>query len=515
MGQQQLTGPDLSLGIPSESLRDGGMVTGHVGGEAVVVARRGRDLFAIGATCTHYGGPLGEGLLVEETVRCPWHHACFSLRTGEPLRSPALLPVSLWRVEDRGGSIFVGEKIERPGSLPSPEQPETVIIVGAGAAGAAVADTLRREGYDGRVVMVTRESSPPYDKPNLSKDFLAGNAPEEWIPLHPREYYDQRRIDLRLGVTVTRIDPRSRSLSLSTGERIPFDKLVLAMGADVRRLNIPGSDSSHVLYLRTFADSRAIIDRISSGKRAVVIGSSFIGLEVAASLRTRGVDVTVVAPEEVPLQRVMGSEVGGFIRRVHEERGVRFRLQRNVTAITSTFVRLDDGEELPADLVVVGIGVVPAANLAAEAGLHVENGIVVDEYLQTSVPAIFAAGDLARWPDPYSNQRIRVEHWVVAGRQGQTVARNILGRRERFDAVPFFWSQHYDLVIAYVGHAPRWDRIDINGSLESHDATIAFHANGRVAAVATLFRDRISLEAERAMERRDLSRLGEIIASAG
>ena len=437
-----------------------------------------------------------------DSVRCPWHHACFSLRTGEALRAPALNPVSCYRVEREGERIAVREKID---AIPRRQAsgPEPVVIVGAGAAGNAAAEALRREGYQGTITMIGPEADIPYDRPNLSKDYLAGNAPEESIPLHPREFYDERRIDLILGIGVTAIDPLARTVTLEDGRSLAYGALLLATGAEPVHLPIPGADGPNVRYLRSLADSRSIIAAAEGAKRAVVIGASFIGLEAAGSLRARGLEVTVVGPEERPLGKVLGPQLGDFIRSLHEEHGVAFRLGRKPASIGEGEVRLDDGSALPADLVVIGVGVRPRVALAEAAGLTVDNGVLVNELLETSAPGIFAAGDIARWPDSYSGERIRVEHWVVAERQGQTAARNILGRNERYDDAPFFWSQHYDVAISYVGHATKWDAIEVSGSIPGKDAVVTFREGGRIAAVATIFRDRESLEAEIAMEAGD------------
>lgn len=499
----QPAGPDLRQGIPFSDLPDGGMLAGHVGGEPALLARRGGEIFAIGAVCSHYSGPLTEGLLVGETVRCPWHHACFSLRTGLAVRAPALSPVSCWRVEHIRGTVYVRDKLEivpRP-PLTSPKLPGTVVIIGGGAAGNAAAETLRNEGYSGAITMVSADENGPYDRPNLSKGFLAGSAEADWIPLRPLEFYKEKKIDLRLATRVASIDPAGRKLRLTGGSELTFDALLVATGAEPIRLNIPGSDLPHVHYLRTLADSGSLIAKVLKARRAVVIGASFIGLEVAASLRARGVEVDVVALEAVPMERILGPDIGNFVRRIHADHGVRFHLGTTAVSITERSVVLKNGETIEADLVVAGIGVRPSTSLAEEAGLTIDRGVVVDAYLETKAPGIFAAGDIARWPDPLTGETIRVEHFVVAERQGQTAARNILGAKEQFDAVPFFWTEQYDLQIGYVGHAERWDKMEILGSLAARDCTINFYLGGKKLAVATLGRDLEFLEAEAAFER--------------
>jgi NADPH-dependent 2,4-dienoyl-CoA reductase/sulfur reductase-like enzyme/nitrite reductase/ring-hydroxylating ferredoxin subunit len=502
-----LSGPDFAKGVPANTLQPGEKLLGHALGEPVLLARLGDDHVAIGATCTHYGGPLAEGVIDGDTVRCPWHHACFSLRTGEALRAPALSPVASWVVERRGEQIVVTKKVERdplaptyPVSLPPSRRPESVAIVGAGAAGSAAAEMLRRCGYEGRVTVVDVEPDSPYDRPNLSKDYLAGNAPEDWIPLRPPGFYDEHHIDIVRG-RATRLDVAGKRLDVEGHEPVPFDALLLATGADPVHLQLRGDGQPHVHYLRSFGDSRGIIAAARSATGAVVIGGSFIGLEVAASLRARGLEVHVVAPEALPLERVLGRELGTFIKTLHEEKGVVFHLEHKPRSVERDAVVLDDGTRLAADLVVIGAGVRPRLALAEQAGLAMDRGVVVDELLRTSAPSIYAAGDIARWPDPHTGERIRVEHWVVAERMGQTAARNMLGARERFDRVPFFWSAHYDVTINYVGHAERWDRLRVEGEPAKRDAAVWFEQGGRLLALATIFRDEESLRTEIAMER--------------
>jgi NADPH-dependent 2,4-dienoyl-CoA reductase/sulfur reductase-like enzyme/nitrite reductase/ring-hydroxylating ferredoxin subunit len=502
--QAKSTGPDLAAGISAAELADGQMLVGHVGDENVLLARSGSDIFAIGATCSHYGGPLGDGLLDGDVVRCPWHHGCFSLRTGEALHAPPLSPLACWSVEQQGGKIFVRDKKpEQKKSLgaAAATAPGKIVIIGGGAAGFAAAERLRREGYANSIVMVSDDDAPPVDRPNLSKDYLAGSAPEEWIPLRPDDFYPDNNIDLRLKTAVAAIDPRGREVTLANGGKLAYDRLLLATGAEPIRLPLPGAELPHVFTLRTLADSRAIIARAANAKRAVVIGASFIGLEATAALRTRDIEVHVVAPEKIPMERTLGAEMGAFVRTLHEEHGVIFHLENTPSAIDAKQVTLNSGATLDADLVIMGVGVRPRLALAEKAGLKVDRGVVVDQYLQTSAPDIFAAGDIARWPDPHSRQSIRVEHWVVAERQGQFAAFNLLGQRTAFDAVPFFWSQHYDVPINYVGHAESWDEIAVDGNIAGRDCVLRYKKGGKVLAVTSIYRDRESLEAEVAMER--------------
>jgi NADPH-dependent 2,4-dienoyl-CoA reductase/sulfur reductase-like enzyme/nitrite reductase/ring-hydroxylating ferredoxin subunit len=506
MDQPELSGPDLRVGVPLAQLEEGVPFLGHADGEAVLVVRRGESVHAIGATCTHYGGPLAEGAIRGDTVVCPWHHACFSLLTGEAVGAPALNPVACWSVEIAGGTVRVTGKTES-GPLDDHgrrvDGPESVVIVGSGAAGSAAAEMLRREGYAGPITMIDPDEDAPYDRPNLSKDYLAGNAPEEWIPLRPGGFYEEHGIR-RIAGRATSIEPDRRTVHLSSGEEISYGALLLATGATPVSLPIPGSDRAHVHYLRSLADSRAIVARAEEAARAVVIGSSFIGMEVAASLRARGLEVHVVSPEAVPFERTLGLALGEGIRAVHERNGVVFHMGLTAAEIGEGSVHLSDGTELEAELVVVGIGVRPDLALAEAAGLRVDNGVLVDEYLETSVPGIFAAGDIARWPDAVTGATIRVEHWVVAQRQGQAAARNILGRRESFRDVPFFWTHQFDLGVNYVGHASGWETAETDGDLQAGDFSVRYLRAGRALALATVGRDAASLAAEERIGRGEL-----------
>lgn len=506
-----LQGEDFAQGIALANMADGSMLLGHAHGEAVLLARRGDEVFAVGATCTHYGGPLAEGLLVDDTVRCPWHHAAFSLRTGEALRAPALGGIACWQVEQRDGKAYVtGKRMAMPARHlpPSEGLPESIVIVGGGAAGHAAAETLRQEGYAGPVTLLSADAALPCDRPNLSKNFLAGTAPADWLPLRPRSFYQQHDIDLRLNARVERIDVTGQRLHLQGGSCVAYGALLLATGAEPVRLTIPGAGLPHVHYLRTQADGEALAAAAQGLQRAVVVGASFIGLEVAASLRARNIAVQVVGRETRLMEKVLGAQVGDHLQALHEKHGVVFHLGSDPASIDAQGVTLGNGTALPADLVVVGIGVRPATALAEQAGLATDHGVVVDAYLETSVRGIFAAGDIARWPDALTGERLRVEHWVVAGRQGQTAARNLLGQAQRYTAVPFFWTEQYDFALAYVGHAERFDEAVIDGDLGAQDCSITYRRAGQTLAVAVVHRDLAGLHAEVELERAMADKLG-------
>ena len=514
----ELVGPDLTQGIEISTIRPGQLIAGHAFGEPVLLVHVEPNWFAVGGKCTHYGAPLDQGVLVSETLRCPWHHACFELHNGAALCAPALIDLPVYDVAVENNVVRVTRKRDpgrvkgeghRPRGSRAPEQvlfdaspatgPKSVVIIGAGAAGNACAEMLRRESYRGPITVIDPDPDAPYDRPNLSKDYLAGNAPEEWLPLHPREFYDAQRIEILSGIEAKAIDVKSRKVHLRDGNSREYGCLLLATGATPIRLEIPGGE--RILYLRTLRDCRAIVERLATAKKAVVIGASFIALEVAASLIKRGLGVSVVGPEALPLERVLGTELGTLIRNVHQHEGVSFYMGRKVTAVEEKRVVLDEGTRLAADLVIAGIGVRPNLQLAESAGLILDNGLAVNEFLETSASGVFAAGDVARWPDAYSETRLRIEHWVVAERQGQAVARNMLGRRERFRDIPYFWSAHYDkLSIRYTGHVERWDKTRIEGDVMNMDCAVSYMVRGETRAMATINRDRKNLETEVTLE---------------
>lgn len=503
------TGPDLTLGVPLSSIPASGVLAGHVDDAVVLLSRHDDGIFAVGGSCTHYGAPLADGLVVDGEIRCPWHHACFNLRTGRAVKAPAFAALPSWRVELVGDTVFVRNQLEaakagadqRPrdsagadaGGRPG-DSPQRIVIIGGGAAGFAAAVRLRELGFSGQLSMLSADGSAPCDRPNLSKDYLAGTAPEDWIPLQSAEFYAEKQIDLRLGCEVTVIDPKSRNVLTRAGEAIPYDTLLIATGAEPVRLTAPWAAHPRVFALRTLADARAIIAASADAKSAVLIGAGFIGMEAAAALRTRGLQVHVVAREEVPMERNFGRELGGLVLRMHQEHGVLFHCKSMVQDYDGECVTLQDGTKVPADLVIVGVGVKPRIELAAAAGLAVQDGILVDQYLRTSIDGIYAAGDTARYPR--GSDLVRIEHWVHAERQGQAAAANMLGANQAFADVPFFWTHHYGMDLRYTGHAQPWDEVQIDGTLLAHDCTARYFRDGKLLAAASIGRDRENLAIE-------------------
>lgn len=513
MGNQetQLQGPDLTLGVSVNELREGVPLLGHAHGLPVVMVKQGEEVFATSAGCSHYGGPLAEGVVEGHSIRCPWHHACFDLRTGVATGAPALNPIACYSVLRSGDSVQVGEQ-KPPHVAPPIEAPSPVVIIGAGAAGSAAAEMLRREGFKGAITLVGEEDPSPVDRPNLSKDYLAGTAPEEWVYLRDAGFYKEMNIEFIQGDAALSIDTKAQAVTLRSGRQLHYQRLVLATGAEPIRLPIPGAELPHVHTLRTLTDSKAIMTLAQSGRTAVIIGASFIGLEAAAALRTRGVNVHVVGLEQVPLERVFGAEVGRYIQSLHEEHGVTFHLGTSAKAIHRDRVELANGETLNANFVVMGVGVKPRVGLAEKAGIETGNGIVVNDRFETSARHVYAVGDVASYPDPRTGDRIRVEHWVAAQREGQAVARFLLSRATEFNDAPFFWSQHYDVGLSVVGHAAKWDKVEIKGSLQDRDATVIYSLKGQPLLVLTVGRDQASLRAEIAMEQNDRKALEKALA---
>jgi NADPH-dependent 2,4-dienoyl-CoA reductase/sulfur reductase-like enzyme/nitrite reductase/ring-hydroxylating ferredoxin subunit len=496
------SGPDFSAGFPLGNIPENGTVAGRVGDEPVLLSRFDGSLYAVSGACTHYGGHLADGVAEGGSVRCPLHHACFDLKTGAALRAPALDPVDRWQVDVDSDRAYVSYKL-KPLSDDTPDLESDVrriVIVGGGAAGLACANELRRLGYSGDVTILSADRDPPCDRPNLSKDYLAGTAQEEWLPLRSDEWYSDNRIELRLSTEVARIDPEAKTVHCASGDELPYDKLLIATGSEPNRLKAPGFDGDKVFTLRTLADARAIIAQAREGSRAVIIGASFIAMEAAASLRARKVEVDIVSVEHVPFDRVFGIALGEHIKRVHEKNGVRFHLGCVASSSDGKSATIASGETIGADFVIVGIGVQPRLHVARSAGAETDNGVIVDSAMRTSIRDIYAAGDIACYPDPLTGRRVRIEHWVVAERQGEVAAANMLGIERRFDSAAFFWSEQFGTSIRYVGHASEWDQVLVDGDIDAGSFIIRYFNKGEHRASASVGRDTDNLEDELALE---------------
>ncbi|MFM6927814.1 MAG: FAD-dependent oxidoreductase [Bdellovibrio sp.] len=507
----QVSGPDFTKGVSVDLIKDGETLLGHVGDKAVMLVSLEGEIYAVGAKCSHYGGPLSKGTLVGATVHCPWHHASFNLKTGEPLKAPALMPISCWITEVRGDKIFVTGKKPLHHKVKEGTENTRIVIVGGGAAGMAAATTLRRKGFVGFIHMITEDEAPPYDRPNLSKDYLAGTAHEDWIPLVKKNFYERHKINLNLGVAAVKIQTQDKMVELSDGRRLRYDQLLLATGGSPIKPSIPGINHENVYVLRSLRDCKGIIERTSRAKKVAIIGAGFIGLEAAASLRQRGLEVHVIAPEDMPLLKSVGVHAGAFVKKVHEEHGVHFHLGHTVKEIRRHSVLLDDDQVVECDFVIVGAGIKPNTALAAQAGCKVDHGVLVNEHLETSVAGIYAAGDIAKWPDPRAQRAIRVEHWEVAERQGQIAALNMMGEKVKFQDVPFFWTQHFDQTLNYIGYSDRFDRMDVLGDIDKKDFVVIYYEEDRVAAFLSVNRDKESLLVEEALAHLDPHKAQDIV----
>ncbi len=487
-----MAGSDWQKLIRESELQDGIPVPCDLGKKKVLVVKRGEQIHACSGKCTHYGGPLAKGLLVGDVITCPWHNARFDVTNGKAT-APALDSLGCYETRVENGEVYVRPKERTKPAVKPGTEGQFFVIVGAGAAGNAAAETLRNEGFGGRIVMVTPEKHLPYDRPNLSKEFLAGKAKVEWIPLRSSEFYEKEQIEVLTERAVVSVDPGKKSVALSNGEALSYDRLLLASGSRPRALTIPGAELDGVFLLRSRDDTEAIIGALDGARTAVVIGASFIGLEVAAALIERKLKVHVVAPETVPMARILGEPLGNYVRSLHEKHGVTFHLGVKPAGVDGAgrvrSVKLSNGTALSADLVIAGIGVTPAVEYLAGTSLVVEGQVPVDERLRTSEKDIFAAGDIAAAPYAPLGQRIRVEHWAVAERQGQHAARSMLGSDAPYDEVPFFWSQHYDKSISYAGFGAGFDHVAQRGTIGDEGFLLGYYRGETLLAVASLWRD--------------------------
>ena len=480
-------------------LRDGEMKEVSVDGSGVLLARVDGECFAVGANCPHYGAPLAEGALSGGRIVCPWHHACFDVRTGDCEEAPAFDSLPRFEVTIDGDEILLHLPEKMPDRRTPPMSPRdpaderVFVILGGGAAGYMAAQTLREDGFTGRVLLISREDRPPYDRPNLSKDYLQGHAEPGWMPLRPSEFYEEHGIEILLGKAAARVDTAEKTITFEDGEILSFDSLLIATGGVPRQLPFEaGTPLENVLTLRSFADTDAIMATAGDDAKAVLIGASFIGMEAACSLKVRGCDVTVVAPDSVPFEKTLGTEIGRLFRGIHERNGVNFKLGSHVRNFIgkgrADGVLLENGEVLAADLVLVGVGVDPATDVIRGVGLHEDGGVIADGRLRIAED-VYAAGDIAHFPDARTGEITRIEHWRTAMQQGRTAAHNMAGKPVVFAGVPFFWTDHFGSTLRYVGHARDWDRIMFDGEVGSEEFLAYYIKDHRILAVAGMNRD--------------------------
>ena len=457
--------------------------------ESVLLSRVGGSLTACGNSCPHYAGPLGDGVMRNGTVICPYHNSAFDLRRGTLIRTPSIDGLPVYDVKEEGGSVYVGERRDPEIAMPGGHDERIVLIVGAGAAGGACAETLRREGFAGAITMITREDEGPYDRPMLSKGLLSGDSPDKYLPLRPGAFYESLGITLVTGATVARVIPERKEIETIDGTLFTGDMILLATGGVPRSLPIPGADLDGVFTLRSHHDAQRIIEACGHAGSVAILGASFIGMEVAAQLRMRDLEVTVIEPRQHPMEQSLGPEIGEWLRTIHEDQGVQFRLGRTPREIIGDRsvrrVRIDDGSEVAADIVVMGVGVEPRVDYLAKTSLidgDPSGGVRVDNRLQTSTQGVFAAGDIAVYPA--GEFECRVEHWVHAQEQGRHVAHAMLGEQSPYDRVPFFWTRQYKTTVKYAGYPREYDRIEYDGVPGKGEFVAAYFMGDSMIGVA-------------------------------
>ena len=473
-------------------LADGGMLAVEAGDEKILLTRAGATVHAVGASCPHAGAPLEQGVRNGERIVCPWHKATFCLRTGALLEPPAVDNLPRYDVRIEAGRIVVTVPAAGAEQAVLPPDRRIFAIVGAGGAGAVAAQTLREAGYNGRIVMLDEHNRVPYDRTVLSKYFLSGERNAEKSPLQSQSFYRQHRIERRTA-RVTRLDAERKTLDCGDGFSLTYDACLVATGGAPVRPEIPGATLGNVFVLRNRADADAILAQAERSERAVVLGASFIGMEVAAALRERGLEVTVVGRETAPFEKQLGARIGNVFVSLHRKHGVSFRLGQEIEALEGDAavrtVVLANGERLPADMVVIGFGVRPVSDYLHGVKLDADGRVTVDATLKAA-DGLYAAGDMARFP--LGDRLVGVEHWRVAQQHGRIAALNMAGQCVRYDAVPVFWTIQYMKRLDYIGHATDWDDVVVHGGMEK-PAFLAYYVKaGQVIAAAGLDRDQDS-----------------------
>ena len=494
-----------------DDLQNGQMKQIAVGDSQLLLSKVNDKFYATGAFCTHYGAPLEKGILCGERIVCPWHNACFNAIAGEQEEPPGLDSLSSFPTKVEGDNVLVTvpEAIPQQRTLAMAKyrpraDHRTFVVLGAGAAGMVAVEILRQKGFQGKLILVSAEDKLPYDRTELSKNYLQAQAEEDSLHLRSCEFYDQNDIELRFGQAVTKLDAVGKYLTFEDGSSLNYDSLLLATGGAARELDVPGADLENIFTIRQTEDVNSILSAVKDAQKALIIGSSFIGMEAAASLTQQGLEVTVVSPSDVPFKKILGDQLGKMLQKLHEKNGVTFKLGTKAIEFTGEKkveqAVLENGEKIDTDLVIVGIGVELNTNYLEEIKLHQkDHSIPVNKYLQTEMSDVYAAGDLAYFPYAPMGESTRIEHWRLAAQQGRIAAQNMLHQNDQGDSrftptvdniVPFFWSGQYDLKLRYVGHAEQWDEIYIDGDLDQPEF-LAFYLQGhQIMAVAGVNRDR-------------------------
>lgn len=481
-------------------LQNGEKQSVKVGETEVLLIRHKGEYFAIAAHCTHYKAPLAEGVLSGDCIICPWHNAYFNITTGDQQEPPGLDSLPRYKVKIDGDKVIVCvpedsvlTRTPPMAKYDSNVDSRTFVILGAGAAGAHAAETLRVANFQGRIIMATQDDRLPYDRTWLSKDYFNGKASREQMPLRSSEFYQNHDIEVWLNKSVGQVDAQTKKIQFADGDTLSYDTLLLATGGKPRQLQVPGADLQNVLTLRSFGDCDRILEAAKTVTHAIVIGSSFIGMETAAGLAQKGINVTVVSPDSVPFEKTLGQEIGSVFQQVHEEQGVSFQLGRKVERLEGNgkveAAILDNGDRLPANMVIVGIGVQPATEFVAGVEHHPkDHSILVNDYLQAA-DGVYAAGDIACYPDWRTDEPTRVEHWRIAAQQGRIAAHNMAGKPTKFRAVPVFWTMQFKFPLRYVGHTNQWDELIVDGDLQKRQFIAFYVKDDQVLAAATSQRD--------------------------
>ena len=477
-------------------LSPGQMKNVEVGETSLLLSNVEGEIHAVSGKCTHYGAPLADGALSGTQVICPWHHACFDVTTGDHLEPPGLNALQKFEVRTEGDDIFVTlpdevEPQRKPTATGKSDDEPVFVILGGGIAGESAAEVLRDEGFGGRLVLISKEPHAPYDRTKLSKEIGAAEDAGA-LELRDEAFYKERDIE-RLTAEATSVDVAGKTVTFKDADALSYDKLLVATGSTPRVLDTPGAGLDNVFQLRSLNDAQHILAAAKAGDKAVLVGSSFIALELANALQEQEVSVSVVAPESVPFEKVLGERVGKKIQQNHEAQGVEFHLEQKVKTFEGNGkvarAVLESGTELDADFVIIGIGVTPVTEFLSGVDKADDGGIKVDNTLEAAED-VWAVGDIAQFPLKLTGDRVRIEHWRLAAQHGRTAARNMLGQNVTYDGVPYFWSAQPDLKLRYVGHAEKFDDVVYEGDVEAGEFIAYYVKDGAVHAAAGVGKDK-------------------------